>query len=382
MEFGNLNFESPKILTLQLMEVIEEKIRNKELPVGKKLPPQDELRKIFKVSIKTVNEALSKLAEKGYLSCRPRYGTIVINSEPKKGIDLKRKNEIAVVISPTREGSSFSDPFSHPRYRYIMEGIEKETKEKGMYIIYSTIKNVDDVSFLKEKRKDIAGIVVVESTSKENYRRMKSLKIPFVLIGDIFREKLAEPEVDVICNDDFQSSYLATKHLIDLGHRRIGYVTYSVRYSWEIEKLRGYEEALRESGIVCDKNLEIEIEESNEEKTSIELKKSIKKSMSFTALICNDAELCTGVKNVLKERGARIPEDVSIISGMKSYEFTCLSYEYKDMGKVAVERLIERLTNPEWKPGRIVVPYKLTIRDSTRRIEPGFRKKDKRSKTI
>ena len=94
MEFGKLSFENPKPLYLQITDIIEQKITNHELSVGQKLPPQDDLRKVFNVSIDTMKEAISRLTKEGYLACRPRYGTFVVSSEPKKALDFKVNNGI------------------------------------------------------------------------------------------------------------------------------------------------------------------------------------------------------------------------------------------------------------------------------------------------
>jgi DNA-binding LacI/PurR family transcriptional regulator len=367
MNLKKINPASQRPLYLQVAESIEEKIVNKELTIGQKLPSLDELHKLFKVGHMTIRSALSELVKKGYILSRQNRGTSVISSEPTRGIDLKRKNEIAVV-NCALDMDNLSE---NTRYRQIMRGVEEKAKEKGIYILNSTVRNGEDMLFLAEKQNDIAGLIVIDAITPKNYRIIKSMNIPFVLIGDLLQEKPTKPEVDVIANDDFQGIYLATKHLIDLGHRRIGYVAYFLRkHSWEIEKTRGYEAALKESGILCDRKLEIEVGkiDSNVLSAKPKLREVMKNSVPFSALICNDVDIYDEAIRVFGEKGLRVPDDVSMVVSSGGNTITSVSYKQRDMGKIAFERLIERLTNSDWKPERIVVPYKLTDNGTTRKI--------------
>jgi DNA-binding LacI/PurR family transcriptional regulator len=368
MEFDKPTLKNPDPLYLQIANNVEQKIKDKEIFVGQKLPTLRNLTKTFDVSLLTMRGAISKLVNDGYLARRERHGTFVISSEPKKGIDLKRKNEIAIVLHPVITGDPSEEVFTQPYFQRVVEGMAGVAKEKDMYIVYNIVKDNEDVSFLSEKQKDLAGLIFIDGTTKKNYRIIKNMKIPFVLIGDVYDQKYTEPEVDIICNDDFQGTYLATKHLTDLGHRRIAYITHSLsKYFWEKEKLRGYEEALKEAGIDCDKNLEIETGKFDTDITAAKLKKIIKNPLTFTALISNDIKTSREILKALQETGMRVPEDISIM-GVPSCMQTHVAYDWKEMGKVAFERLIQRLTSPDWKPERVVVPYKFNDMGTTKTL--------------
>ena len=79
---------------------------------------------------------------------------------------------------------------------------------------------------------------------------IKDSRKPFVLIGDIHKRMPTKCSADVIANDDCEGIYSAVKHLIDLGHRNIAYLSRSFgEYSWEKEQLNGYKQALKDSKI-------------------------------------------------------------------------------------------------------------------------------------
>jgi LacI family transcriptional regulator len=365
MEFGKLDFENPRPLYQQFADIIVQKIEDKKIPVGQKLPSQDSFCKIFDISVYTVKEGLSNLVKEGYISRRPNRGTFVISSQPNKSIDLKRKNEI-VILNCTSE---LNKTYEYARNRQIMRGIEGSAREKEIYILYSEANNGKEMLFLKEKQNDIAGLIIVDAITPKNYRIIKSMSIPFVLIGDLLQEKPTKPEVDVIVNDDFQGIYLATKHLIDLGHRKIGYASYFLRkHSWDIGKTRGYETALRESGILCDRKLEIEIGKIDSVVLAARVKEEMKGPVPFSALICNDTDIYDEAIKVFGEKGLRVPDDVSMVVNSGGDKVTGVSYNQVDMGRIAFERLIKRLTDSDWKPERIVVPYKLNDNGTTKKI--------------
>ena len=150
MEFQRLDQYSSKPLYLQIVEVIEQKIKNGEFPVDKKIPSQEYLRKVFNVSRDTIQEAFSSLVREGYVARRPRIGTVVISSTPDKGVALKRKNEICLVVSPFKSSGHgiFLDN--------LMNGVEEQVSKKGAFLFYNTIK--EDKFSLMGKEKDIAGL--------------------------------------------------------------------------------------------------------------------------------------------------------------------------------------------------------------------------------
>jgi DNA-binding LacI/PurR family transcriptional regulator len=70
----------------------------------------------------------------------------------------------------------------------------------------------------------------------------------------------------------------------------------------------------------------------------------------------------------LEEKGLRIPQDISLVNNGMNPNFTLITVDLERMGMIAVERLIKRVTEPdEWKPERIIVPYRLIAGNSTRK---------------
>jgi DNA-binding LacI/PurR family transcriptional regulator len=258
---------------------------------------------------------------------------------------------------------------------------------------------------LAGKEKDIAGLIISGIVTPKFLRIVKKSKIPYVLIGDVYQKAKTGEDVDVIACNDFEGVYMATKHLIDLGHKRILYFTkYLEKHSWNIKQLEGYKEAHRKAGIICDKDLQLETGSIQSNSGYITMKEFLEKSIHsasaqdgesfdkppstslrtsrmvskaeprkvepipFTALICDRNTLAIGIIKALGEKGLRIPEDVSIVVSGRLPDLTIVTVDFEKIGRAAVERLLDRLTNPDWQPKRVVVSNKLIVRNSTMRL--------------
>src|SRR3989339_199807 len=195
MNFGKVDFNGQAPLYKQISEIIESKILSNEIAIGQKLPAQEDLRKIYNVSLNTIKEAVSTLAQKGYVACRPTHGTFVISSEPPLA-DLKIKNEIALVhcssnlLSADKIGSEVSLSYK------ITRGVEARVRQQGMYLVYIEMEG-DNLS-LEGKEKDLAGIILAGSITRSQLNVVKKTSIPFVLLGDLSGKEKTSEAADII----------------------------------------------------------------------------------------------------------------------------------------------------------------------------------------
>lgn len=366
MTFTKPDHQNPEPLYVQVANIIERKILDREIPVGQKLPPEEFLCRSFSVSLDTMREALSKVTREGYISRRPSIGTIVINAEPKNELALKTKNIIGIVVCPHLESGSALGSHEDRRFKLVLEGTEEKAKENGLFVMYSTMNEAQFT--LKGKEKDLAGIAVSGGIKREYFNVIKKSGVPFVLLGDIAGGKITDEKVDVIAQDDYQGSYMATKYLADLGHKRIAYAYLSAGDNyWEFEKIRGYTQALKDSGIKPEKDLYLKMSLSGFENISVAMKCFLDKGIPFTGLVCPE-DFSIGVSYAVKDRKLKVPRDVSLISVGTEAVLTSVSYDARDIGRLGVERLIDRVTNPDWKPMRVITPNRLVVKESTRKM--------------
>jgi len=371
MDLGKVDFSSNVPLYIQVSEVLKSKIENKNLALGQKLPSQDELHRIFNVSKVTIGDAISILVKEGYLASRPTHGTLVISSKPINA-ENKLKNGICLVScgyarKDSRYPESFGPLATLPAQNLVFS-IEEEIKELGGHLLLTVL---NDKGFrINGKENDIAGMILMGDIKPEQLKIAKKTNKPLVLLGDVIQKGNTDFKVDVVSNDDFQAGYMAAKHLVDLGHKRIVYIHYFSGYRWEIDALNGYKTALKEANIDFDKSLQIDLKGSQINDGYEAIKDLINKQAHFSAIVFNGSLLGTGAVNALKENARKIPDDVSVISiGSADREFTTVDLsDSAETGKMLVARLFDKICDPDSKPERLVVRPKLIVRSSTAKI--------------
>jgi DNA-binding LacI/PurR family transcriptional regulator/DNA-binding transcriptional regulator YhcF (GntR family) len=371
MNFGKIDTNSSQTLYLQITKIIENKILNKEIPVGEKLPVHEDLCKIFNVSSYTIKEALSSLVRDGYISRRPNHGTVIISSKPKN-LDFKVNNGICVVSC----GYMVRDP-KHPddfgehaslSVQSLIFGIEEKIKELGGYLIFTTMgKSGFQIA---GKEKDIAGLILMGNITPRQFREVKKLNIPLVLTDDLNQKKKTSSGVNVVASDDFQAGYMAAKHLTGLGHKKIALFAkkryYSIPYGMDMVK--GYRKACKEADKGFTKDREIMMDETKIGDGYKRMKKLLKKPLPFTAVVCISKPVWEGASEALKEKGLTIPRDLSVVDVGDIQGLTRVAFNNRKIGNVVVEQLIKRIKNPDLKPERIVVQPVLLEKGSTKKV--------------
>jgi LacI family transcriptional regulator len=189
---------------------------------------------------------------------------------------------------------------------------------------------------------------------------------------------LPEFNVDRVTSDNVQGGYLATRHLLELGHRRIGVI--SPRKSTTFtERLRGYQKALEEFGVPFDPTLighSVSKRRDGWEEYLYQGRVQAKALLSLpeppTALFAMNDCLAAGALRYLRECGIAVPEEVAVVgydgmelSDLMSPSLSTVEQQSLRMGAEAVRLLIQRIREPETPPQHVVLPVILRIRAST-----------------
>ncbi|POP46307.1 HTH-type transcriptional regulator GalR [Superficieibacter electus] len=112
--------------------------------------------------------------------------------------------------------------------------------------------------------------------------------------------------------DDRYGAWLATRHLIQQGHTRIGYLCSNHAISDAEDRLQGYYDALKESGLPVNDRLVTfgEPDESGGEQVMTEL---LGRGKNFTAIACYNDSMAAGAMGVLNDNGIDVPREISLI---------------------------------------------------------------------
>lgn len=264
----------------------------------------------------------------------------------------------------------------HHFFSTVIKGIEEGASEKGYHIMVcfsdeSYKKEVENLKVLSNGSVD--GLIVSiasETLETKDFNHFKDLvneEIPLVLFDRVVDEILC----DKVVVDDVGAGYKATKHLLNQNSNKIALITTPEHVNVGALRRQGYEKALSEKGIAVNKNLIIEIEEKENIKAQIE---SVFNQDIDAVFAVNEIYAATAMR-VAKEKGYKIPEELSIIgftdgliSEYSSPSITTIAQHGLVMGKQAVEVLIERIEKESeiYEPKKIVISSNLKLRESTK----------------
>ena len=258
----------------------------------------------------TVSRALN-----GYADISARTVERVVNAAAE--LDYKPNQNARRLATGVAEAIAFVIPQNHsslaePFVSQLLDGIDDSLSKRGWDLLVFHARSVKDESE-KIQRLITSGRVggVVLSRPFKNDARIKLLqkaKFPFVVHG---RSSACKNYAwyDV---DNKLAIGTAAKHLIDLGHKRIGFIGAPLLYNFASERHDGYKAALKEHGIVYDESL-VKITEMNDESgesATLELLDSINPP---TAIVCVSDTLAIGALAAINSRGLIPGKDVSVI---------------------------------------------------------------------
>jgi len=171
-----------------------------------------------------------------------------------------------------------------------------------------------------------------------------------------------------------QGLYLATQHLIGLGHRQIALVYNSARPTGR-HKAAGYAAALEAAGIEIDEGLLQEIEEASFEGGRGGFLKLIERRPDTTAVLCTDDTMAIGVILAAQDLGLSVPHDLSVVGFGASREglyfrpsLTTVALPFNKIAEDVIGMLLRIRKEPGYAPASIMEPVELIVRDSTKPV--------------
>ncbi len=241
-----------------------------------------------------------------------------------------------------------SPPFTWPFVPEIMRGVaelmEHTSYEIVLYSINPTRSHHDVLDRIIGMRLTSGLLAMLPGKLSKHLTDLRDHGLPIVVIDD------QGPPVDLpwVGINNFESAYEATRHLIELGHRRIAHIQGPVDFRCTAERIEGYRQALIEVGIDPDPRLMLEGGFVTEGGSACAHKLfTLDANERPTAIFSANDQMAYGLIDVAAEYGIRVPEDVAIVGFddelLSSYikpALTTIRQPFYDMGKVAIELLM------------------------------------------
>jgi len=223
-----------------------------------------------------------------------------VNNALAASLRLGYTNTIAVILGD----------IANPHFAILMKEIQVRAREHGYTsILFNT--NEDSQMELDAIQtalnKNVDGIIICPSQkSPENLQYLQKTGVPFVLIG---RHEADYPSV--VCNDE-AGGYLATKTLLDAGHRNILCLHGALYISSARERLAGFRRAFAELGLTPDENLVREVPVSAQGCASV-LEALDAGGQTYSAIFAFSDLLAWDAWCYLQAQGKQVPRDCSIV---------------------------------------------------------------------
>lgn len=265
---------------------------------------------------------------------------------------------------------------SNPFFAEISRIIEGVGFEQG----YSVILCNSDYNSDKEKAyvdvlltKQVDGIIFISSgEGEETSQKLWGSQTPFVVVNRDISDMNEAVRIDYK-----MGGYLATKHLLGLGHQRIACITGPVRSPSNAQRLEGYVQALEEAKIAIDDSF-IVAGDFRIQGGELAMRQLLKLHQPPTAVFaCNDL-MAMGVIQAVHNHGLKVPEDISLVGfddiplAQAIYPtLTTIAQPMVEIANVAMDMLVKQIhgkvTNSR---DQIVLQPKLIARDSTKVVKP------------
>jgi LacI family transcriptional regulator, repressor for deo operon, udp, cdd, tsx, nupC, and nupG len=259
---------------------------------------------------------------------------------------------------------------ANPFYSRIVKGIEDVSHSNGYNIMLCNT-NSDSgrekvyLELLKNKLSD--GIIFMATELNNDELSDIGAKFPVVQCCE-YKEGVG---VSLVSIDNYSASCKAVKHLLSLGHRKIGMISAQNRFLSTIQREAGYKSTLQNAGIAYRKDFLKYGDYSF--KSGLRLANQlISMEDRPTAIFAISDIMAIGAMRAVKEKGLRVPEDVAV-SGFDNISFaamcdpplTTISQPKYDIGRAAMELLLKQIRHEIKDVQNILLEYELVIREST-----------------
>ncbi len=288
-----------------------------------------------------------------------------------KSLVSKTTQSLGVILPKPAE-----ELFLNTFFMELIRGIVAQANRSGYDVVLSSgsseQEEVDAVSRLVYGGRIDGAILLYSRKNDPVVDFLSRNQFPAVLVG----RSEQHSNMITVDTDNIQAAADATRHLIQMGHRRIGFVSGPPELVVSVDRMAGFKRALQEAGLEYRKDWIVEGEF---------LQESGYRAMSFfmnlperpTALVVVDDMVSFGILRGLHELGYRVPEDIAIVSfnnialsELSTPPLTSIDIGIYHLGYTASQALIQAIQDKNKEDETIhyqrhIVPHRLVLRESS-----------------
>jgi LacI family transcriptional regulator len=314
------------------------------------------------VSASTVSRVLSGAANVSEAKRKAVLGAVAdLNYQPNvfaRGLASGQSMTIGVLTQ------NFGSPF----YDAIIQGVVQGLNKTEYFPIFADGQWQPEIELEAVRamlRRQIDGLIVLGGFLGVEEIEQLTEDIPLIMVAS----RVASFEENCIYIDNVEAAYLATQHLIDLGHRRIAHICGRSDHPDARDRRQGYMKALEEAGIEPDQDLIIE-GTFRRQSGVLAVEMLLSGRSSFSAIFAANDQMAFGTRLGLYRRGIRVPEDVSLVgfddepaAAFMIPPLTTVRQPAVELGLEAARITLARLKGERVAPTRFKA--QLVVREST-----------------
>ncbi|MEK8127664.1 GntR family transcriptional regulator [Paenibacillus filicis] len=348
---------------MQIRAYVMDLIQHKHLKADDRLPSENELATQFGVSRITVKHALDSLVEDGTIYRIQGRGSFVAETGGEPLLYTKQSaapGSLIAYIAPYLDNSFTAR---------LLNGIEDELGKSGYKVIFSNSRGSQE----KEKQLirealalGVAGMLVFPVDGEKYNEEIVQLTMsgfPIVLID----RDLPGLSTHCVCSDHAGGAYMATQHLLSLGHQAVAFVSASTPSTASTEeRLAGYEKALADEGIPILHRHRLQVSRIDD------IIALLNDNPELTAVFAENSGVGQSVFEAAAKMGRSIPGELSV-TFFDDFEFSNLSktpptvivQEEQAIGMESAKLLISVISSKNPEKQKILLPTRLLQRQST-----------------
>ncbi|WP_018467006.1 LacI family DNA-binding transcriptional regulator [Calidithermus timidus] len=263
-----------------------------------------------------------------------------------------------------------------PYYGEVIKGIEQGLDGSPYYPIFASghwRPEAEREAFKVLSGRKIDALIVMGGLLPDAELLEMAAHLPMVVIG----RTVPGLEKDCLHADQVQGAYEATRHLIELGHRRIAHIAGPLYQQDARDRLEGYRKALAEANLNFDPRLVVE-GDYHEPSGLMAVEALLSRGALFTAIFSSNDQMAYGARLALYRRGIQVPGEISLvgfddlpISSYTTPPLTTVAQPTLEFGREAARAILAKL---EGRPYSLpALANKLIIRESTALLRQGAR---------
>lgn len=284
-----------------------------------------------------VLDAASDLGYEPHAAARSLAG----GSTGTVAVVIPRSDHLHVDAYLPRILSTVNDRCHTYGYKVLLETADEQGKDPGAFMNLVRSKRIDGLIVVNMRSSECE---YVEQLAKQGF----AVVVPGCGVESFYSRGSTE--------NDVGTSRMVTRHLLELGHRRIAHLTFApCEFQAVVLRRAGYEQALAEYGIAPDVNL-VEYADISAQSGYEAMQRLLRRQTDFTALFAGNDTIAFGAMRALREAGKRIPQDVAVVgyddiplAAFASPPLTTVHIDPVAAGKESVDMLMAQMNGETYE---------------------------------